>query len=93
MSVFFLEEETLPSGSSDSKFDSTNNDSDLLKLGTPPDAAISVGFPFFRKRVKVDLDAIATQRSIFDGPKTLDIYHPPPQYENSHRFDPEARWT
>lgn len=40
-----------------------------------------------------DLDSIATQPSVFDNPKTVDIYRPPPQYENAHRFDPNARWT
>jgi len=30
---------------------------------------------------------------VFDDPKTLEIYRPPPVYENAHRFDPDARWT
>ncbi|KIJ66393.1 hypothetical protein HYDPIDRAFT_86987 [Hydnomerulius pinastri MD-312] len=40
-----------------------------------------------------DLDGVATQPSVFDDPVTLDVYRPPPQYENAHRFDPDARWT
>ncbi|KAF9225352.1 hypothetical protein BS17DRAFT_801418 [Gyrodon lividus] len=40
-----------------------------------------------------DLDSVATQPSVFDDPVTLEVYRPPPQYENTHRFDPNARWT
>ena len=43
--------------------------------------------------VKRDLDSIATLPSVFDDPATLELYRPPPQYENTHRFDPSARWT
>lgn len=45
------------------------------------------------RQPKQDLDSVATQPSVFDDPKTLEAYRPPPQYENTHRFDPDARWT
>jgi hypothetical protein len=61
------------------------------------------------KQPSPDLDSIATQPSVFDEPITLEAYRPPPQvgihtlnylstsclhqYENTHRFDPLARWT
>jgi hypothetical protein len=40
-----------------------------------------------------DLDAIATQRSVFDDEELGKFYVPPADYENAHRFDSKFRWT
>ncbi|THH12286.1 hypothetical protein EW146_g7763 [Bondarzewia mesenterica] len=59
-----------------------------LPLGAPIDDHL----PFWQ-RPKKDINAIATQPSVFDDPASLETYRPPPNYENTHRFDPRARWT
>lgn len=46
-----------------------------------------------RKRPAFDLDATATRRSVYDDPALAKHYWPNSNYENLHRFDPEARWS
>lgn len=53
----------------------------------------SVLTSLFQRKRKVDPDAIATTRSVFDDPLLRQYYQPHPQYENLHRFDIEERWT
>lgn len=66
---------------------------EVLPLGEPIEERPAQFFWSRTSDVVRDLDSIATQPSVFDNPKTVDIYRPPPQYENAHRFDPKARWT
>lgn len=68
---------------------STTSISEGLDLGVPLHQK-----RFFWQRSKAyDPDAIATLPSVFDDPDTADKYHPRPDWENYHRFDPNARWT
>lgn len=53
----------------------------------------SVLTSLFQRRKKVDPDAIATTRSVFDDPLLRQYYQPHPKYENLHRFDIDERWT
>ncbi|KAK9451835.1 major facilitator superfamily domain-containing protein [Limtongia smithiae] len=41
----------------------------------------------------IDLEAIATQPSVFDDPDKAPFYQPTPKYESLARVDHRARWT
>ncbi len=62
---------------------------DPQPLGEP----IEIRKYFWQRKSNFDLDAIATQKSVYDDPDTAKLYQPRPDYENLHRFDPSARWT
>ncbi|KAJ2915854.1 hypothetical protein MD484_g4575, partial [Candolleomyces efflorescens] len=46
-----------------------------------------------RKGAPRDANAISTRRSVYDDPVLAKHYWPKDSYENTHRFDPDARWT
>ncbi|KAM0276080.1 hypothetical protein ACHAQH_007099 [Verticillium albo-atrum] len=48
---------------------------------------------FFGKKKDFDIDAIATQPSVYDSPAAAAYFKPHKDYENRHRFDPACRWS
>ena len=103
MSTVFTRVVRPPQQSPSDATDEKDSTLEKIDIGEEVKQASSLGAPIeddrthFWSRVfrssKHDLDSIATQPSVFDDPATLDIYRPPPSYENAHRFDSYARWT
>ncbi|KAJ3789968.1 major facilitator superfamily domain-containing protein [Lentinula aff. detonsa] len=87
-----LEGETYSGDSKDDLSPTASFTEQKPPLGIPVENGGGGLWGIFRKS-HVDPDSIATQPSVFDDPLTCEIYRPPPQYENTHKFDPDARWT
>ena len=72
----------------------SDSDVSASRVGIPELGLTVEGKQFWwQKRGRYDPSAIATQPSVFDGAATAEKYHPPPSWENTHRFDPTFRWT
>ncbi|SPO01687.1 related to permease of the major facilitator superfamily [Cephalotrichum gorgonifer] len=76
-------------GSSDSDI-KTKGGSSIPPLGEPFHDTKKY---FWQKAKDHDLDAIATQPSVYDDPVVSEKYKPRSDWENLHRFNPLARWT
>ncbi|RAK78024.1 putative MFS transporter [Aspergillus fijiensis CBS 313.89] len=73
--------------------DTKDKSSSLAEPDDEPQSRSLFAFFSARKKKTIDLDAVATTRSVFDDPNLARFYQPHADYENLHRFDPSERWT
>ncbi|RAH46335.1 putative MFS transporter [Aspergillus brunneoviolaceus CBS 621.78] len=73
--------------------DTKDKSSSLAEPDDEPQSRSLFAFFSARKKKTIDLDAVATTRSVFDDSNLARFYQPHADYENLHRFDPSERWT
>lgn len=85
---------------SDIAHSSSSSDVDVTRRASLKEATDNAGpigpaiTEFWRsKKTRLDPEALATQRSVFDNPELAPYFSPREDYENLHRFDPDERWT
>ncbi|KAI5206038.1 putative pantothenate transporter [Aureobasidium subglaciale] len=70
------------------------SDTRSLDLAEPEETVDShFSWPWGSTGRRPDPGSIATVRSVFDDPALAPYYLPKPEYENTHRFDVNERWT